>query len=95
MANVKSSNTLYIDSTGLVEGTRASVAYIIVTPSATNASITLQDGLTTANKATFKVADLNTHSFPFYETNMLFANGINVSAITSCVATIVLKGIGA
>lgn len=95
MANKRSGNTIYIDSTGTLSTEKAlKIASIIFTPTAADGSITLVDALTDDTKIHVAGAVANDSKHIVLEKEAaLFANGIKVSVLTNAVATLILKGL--
>lgn len=92
MANVRSGNTHYIDSTGtLTADKNDKVAYVVLTASSANAVILLTDaGSGTRSKIDLRVATAGTTQvFDFSEVPLVFSNGVRVGTLTNAVATIV------
>ena len=97
MANTKSGNTWYIDSTGTLEHTGVLVVdYIVLSPSthgSGNPALVLKDR-TNAGLLKIKVCTSNTQStvLDFTKTPIQFFDGINASTVTDAVATIIYRG---
>lgn len=94
MANILNGNTIWIDATGDITDTRnISVVSITLTSSAAGGSITLKDQTTLATKLTLKVAVDEDSPMPYdYSSNpIVFPNGINISAISGVVATLIVR----
>lgn len=93
MANVRNSNTWYIDTAASsLAIANLKVSYVIVTATAAAAILNLQDVTTTANKANLRVATSgDSVVFDFSLKPLVFPNGILPSTVTNCVATCVLE----
>ena len=93
MANVRRGNIHYVDSTGvLTTNTVDRVAGIVLSSTAGNASITLQtDSGDNQNLMTLKEPTNATTAFFDFSSIPLFygLKGLQVSAITNCVCTII------
>jgi len=93
MANVKSGNTWYIDSTGDLDGsisyTALNVHHIVVTSTGSAGTITLQDAATNVNKISLAVEANKTLHIPLRDNPIAFSGGIGVSALSNCTASIV------
>jgi hypothetical protein len=94
MANVRASNTIYVDATGTCSASEKGikVAYVVFTPDAANDQLILRDKDATGNKklnirgATAK----ETLFFDFSYAPIHFANGIYIDTLTAgAVATLV------
>ncbi len=97
MANKVNVNTIYVDSTGdLVTNKGCRVAYVLLTATAANAVLVLQDtGTGTPNKFDLRNADSGT-TVTFDLSNMpaFFPNGIKASTVTNAIATIIYTNVG-
>ncbi len=95
MANVRSGNTHYIDSTGsLTAENNVKVRQVIITPTSANAVLTLSDSAGTTTKIQVRAATSGeSRSFEF-PVPVIFPNGINVTTLTNCVAMLVYNGTG-
>lgn len=98
MANVKSGNTWYIDSTGslvltsVTTATAINLIYLVLTPTAANGRIVLEDDLTGSVKLDFRTgSELVTEVLDLSTYPITFSNGINVATLTNAVATLVIK----
>lgn len=98
MANVRNANTFYVDTQSsssaddlLIQNIRVTRAF--VTATSANAVITLQDAASTpVTKITLDVATANsTSSYDFTPDGVVFPNGIKVSTLTNCVATLIIR----
>ena len=96
MANVVSGNSVFIDSVGALnisdkEG--VGLIYATVSSTAGAASITIKDigkGGSPFDKVILNVKDADdTKQFDWSRRPMIFSNGIEVTAITGCTATLV------
>lgn len=92
MANVRNSNTLFIDTANsplAVINTRA--LYVIVTATAANAVVVLSDNTTAAKKMDLRVAASGTTQvFDFSFNPVQFPTGINATTLTNAVVTVVI-----
>jgi len=95
MANAHNGNTLYIDSTGAIGPSKnVKVSHIFITGTGAAPRLVLQDG--TTNKIDVRLMGTSqTGHLPFDPVPMYFPNGVTVSTITNCVATIVISQGGA
>jgi len=101
MANIRNSNTFYIDTaaadavattTGNLASKNIRVSYITLTATAATSELILRDVTTAANKISLKLdVDNISKSFDFSETPLVFPNGINPSTVTDCTATCVVQ----
>lgn len=94
MANVRSGNSIYVDSTGSVASdVNIKLIGIFFTSATAGDTITLKDGTNAgALKLTLKNIDVSTHYFRLPDAPIIFANGIYVSQISSgAVATLVTR----
>lgn len=96
MANVRNSNTFYIDTAYSsandelpVKGIK--VYYIIYTTSNATNQLVLADSVTGITKVSIKNATSGTSSiFRFDELPMVFPNGIRPITVTACTATLMV-----
>lgn len=92
MANVRSGNTYYIDSTGDLAIKNLKVSKVTVTSTANSAAIIMQDVETQLNKVEFRIDTTDkTQSFDYIINPMLFTNGLRISSISNCNATCILQ----
>lgn len=94
MANARIANTIYIDTAGeqILDLTNVKVAYIVFTTDSMADSLELKETASTGVKLLLKgaLAD-NSYYFDFSANNILFSQGVYVSAISAgAKATIVL-----
>lgn len=90
MANVRSGNTFYVDSTGTLTSIGTKVSYILLSSTGANATVTLQDENTSANVMTLKIdAAHGSQLFDFSRIPLFFPGGVKISAISNAVATVV------
>lgn len=91
MANIRNSNSFYIDSTGALNtDANTRVFYIVITSTAAPGTITIADNQgtpVTKLSLAVDVADRST-IFDFSRKPLIFPNGINITAITNCTAMI-------
>jgi len=103
MANVRSGNSWYVDSTGDLGGTTSyqsvSVFSIALTKTSagSTAELVLADKTTGVDKIRIVqgASDDTTEMYVFENRPLLFTGGINVGTISTCVATIILEDRGA
>lgn len=101
MANIRNSNTFYIDTaaadaavatTGNLAINNIKVTYITITSTAATSELDLRDVTTAANKINLKLTvDDESQCFDFSASPLVFPNGINPNTVTDCVATCVIK----
>lgn len=96
MANQRSSNTTYVDSTGvLTTDKNVKIAGVILTATAANAVLVLQDSDGATNKLNLRLATSgDSQHFDFSQTPIHFANGVKVSTLTNAIATVVYTSSG-
>lgn len=100
MANARSGNTWYIDTTGALSAATSNkktiVKYIILTPTAASGQIILRNDTSTptnmldlraATSGESKIVDMS-------EAPMVFSEGINVGTLSNAIATLVVEGGG-
>lgn len=98
MANIRNSNTFYIDTVYAADsdGTELlvkniMVPYITVTTSNATNQLVLADATTGLTKISIKIpTSLTTQTINFKDYPMLFPNGIRVKTLTACVATCIV-----
>lgn len=96
MANVRSGNTHFVDSTGsLSQEKNLRIGQVILTATSANAVIVLSDHAGTTKKLELRVAASGESRSFELPVPMIFPNGINVTTLTNCVATLVYNGVGA
>jgi hypothetical protein len=92
MANVSAGNSSYVDATGVLKSDKGTkVAYVVLTATAANAVLVLQDNAgTPVNKCNFKVAtDGSSQTFDFSSNPIVFPNGVKASTVTNAIALVV------
>lgn len=93
MANVRNSNSFFIEDTGLsldVIGIR--VTHIVLTSTNTGALFVLSDNSTGAVKIKMAIAADKTMEFLDLSDNpIVFPNGIDPTTVTNCVATLMVQ----
>lgn len=93
MANTQSQNTLYFDTTGtLNSGNRTRVSMIILTSSASTASVTLVDPLDSGDVTKLALAHDSGNGSAVFDLSgspILFLKGVKVSAISGAKLTII------
>ena len=92
MANVRSGNTFYIDGTATTLAIKnVIVTHVLVTATSANAVLVLKDVTTANTKMDLRVATSGASQvFDFADNPIVFANGINPTTVTNCVATAVI-----
>lgn len=94
MANVRNSNTIYIDATGTIAATaNAKVTQVIFTSSASGDTMTLRDGSSGSNKITVRNnLATDTKQLDFSQGPIVFPNGIHIQVLSaSCTAMLVTR----
>lgn len=92
MANIRSGNTYYVDSTDTLEIGALAVSSIILTSDGGDGQLILQDpAVSPATKINLKVLDGESLFIEFEKDSLFFPNGIQVSTLSNAVATIVFK----
>lgn len=98
MANVRNANSFYIDTQYAVAADQLavkglSVTNILVTATAANGRVVLQDITSTpTNKVDLRVATSgDTQNFEFSSQQLLFPNGIRPSTLTNAVVTVIFQ----
>lgn len=93
MANIRNSNTFYIDGTAqTLDVKNIKVTHISLTATGANAVLVLKDVSTGNLKIDLRVATSGvTTVFPFETNPLVFPNGINPSTVTNAVATLMLQ----
>lgn len=91
MANVRNGNTVYVDATGAITDSGAKVAGVVLTATAANAVLVLQDSSgSPVNKVDLRVATSGSSQFfDFSVTPLWFPNGIEIGTLTNAKAMIV------
>lgn len=84
MANVRTGNKFYVDSTGELTSVRTQVAYILFTPANAGDQIVLRESAAGADVFQLQaaVAD-DTKHFDFSARPIVFPNGIYVQTLTT------------
>lgn len=105
MANIRSSNTFFIDTaasdsgastTGNLALKNVRLLYLVVNATGASPALTLRDVTTSAVKFTLTPANgPTTYYFDFSRKPAVFPNGINPHAVTNCNATLVIEESGA
>lgn len=92
MANVRNSNTFYIDTAGqALQVANIKVMHISITPTSANAQVVLQDSTTGQTKIDLRSdTSFRTLFFSFRDNPIVFPNGINPSTVTNAVCTCTL-----
>lgn len=93
MANVRNSNTYYIDTANQnpLVASNIKVMHISITPTAANGQVVLQDYTTGITKIDLRSDTANrTLFFSFKENPIVFPNGILASTVTNAVCTCTL-----
>jgi hypothetical protein len=96
MANVASTNTIYIDSTGSITSpAQPKVMAVVLTATSANARIVLADDSTSDKKLDLRVATSGSSQvFDFSQSPIFFANGVSVATLTNAIATLVYTSSG-
>lgn len=97
MANVSSGNSLYIDSVGAANSQKNTIVkFITVTATGGNGTVSFENnnGDERALKITLAVPHHNTLTVALDTSPLVFPDGVYVSAITNCVATLILTKTG-
>ena len=95
MANVRSNNTHYIDSTGALIDANVKVVGITLTATAANAVLLLKNYADSRSKIDLRVATSGaTEFFNFAETPLVFPDGIYVKTLTNAIATLIYNNSG-
>lgn len=91
MANQRSGNTVYTDTTGDVATETIYLIGLILTPTAASAVIVLKDRTNAGNtKMDYRAATSGVSShLDLTQSPMIFTNGINVATLTNAVATLI------
>ncbi len=91
MANVRSGNSHYVDSTGTLEADDCQIAGVLLTSTAANAVVVLQTNHgTPKNKLTLKLAaDGSTQFFDFSQAPVAFPGGLKVGTLTNSIVTVI------
>ena len=104
MANVRNSNTFYIDTaaanvTAATAGNLAlrnvKVLYIMIAPTGSTADFVVKDVTTGALKFSVDLATQETKVLDFSRRPIVFPNGISPSTVTNCRVTMVIEESGA
>ena len=91
MANVRNSNTYFIDATGSVTAKNIKVVGVIFTASGA-AQLIVKDVTTGATKLDLKATAANiSQHFILDQSPIVFPNGIDVTTVTNCTATLILE----
>lgn len=98
MANVRNSNSFYIDTQSAVDADNLAVkglavAYVALTATAANGRLVLQDLTATPTTKIDLRVEVSGHTevFSFEMFPILFPNGIKPSVLSNAVATLVFK----
>lgn len=96
MANIRNSNTAYIDTAAAltdIEKRNIKITGILVTPDGGGvAQLVLQDKTTTANKVDIRMQSTDrSELYNYTENPLVFPNGIVAATVTNCVATLSLQ----
>lgn len=97
MANVRTGNTIYIDSTGVVSIEKnLNIVAVILTATAASGRIVIQDNASTPQtKMDLRVATSGSSQvFPLVDSEVSLANGLRIGTLTNAVATIILTSKG-
>lgn len=100
MANVRNSNSWYVDTaySSAIDDLlikQLQVFAVFVTATAASGQIVLGDPVTGVTKLDLRVPTADqTQMFTFYETPISFPNGIRILTLTNAVATLVGSGNG-
>lgn len=105
MANVRSSNSWYIDTQHATASDdlivkNISVLGAIVTATGASGRLVLSDASSNNLKLDLRVASINgstsgdSKTFDFSNAPIIFPNGVVVSTLTTCVATLITKDMG-
>lgn len=90
MANVTNGNTVYVDSTGTLLSKPARLHYLILTATAANAVVVLQDTTGSSTKLDYRNATSGTSVILDCSTApIFFPTGIKVSTLTNALVTVV------
>jgi hypothetical protein len=95
MANLLRGNIHYITATGALEGGRPRVCKIIITATAANAVLALQDSLDASAIMNLRVATSGaSQEFDFSNNPLNFPNGLTVGTLTNAIAHVIYAGRG-
>ena len=90
MANARSGNSHYVDSTGTLSSDSCKIAGVIVTATAASAILALQDAAGSVNKANLRVATSGeTKHFDFSQTPIFCPNGLKASTVTNAIVVVI------
>lgn len=91
MANVRSGNSHYVDSTGaLTTETPTKLAGVVLIATAANAVLVLRDYDGTVTKLELRLATSgDSQHFDFSNTPVFFPNGINATTVTNARAILI------
>lgn len=97
MANARSANTFYIDTqhsgaSDALDVANIRVTHVVVTATASNGRLVLQDYATSAVKADLRCATSGESAiFDFADNPLVFAGGIKAATLSNAIATCVLQ----
>ena len=93
MANARTGNVFYVDATGAYEK-RVAILSVTITTNAASAELIISDPNTSAIILSLKepTSDVTT-KFSFADDPIICTNGADVTTITNCVASIVMRDI--
>lgn len=95
MANLRNSNSYYIDGTlSTLAVKNIKLTHLMVTSTSSTSELIIKDITTGATKLHIRLAgtdDLTTRFFDFSANPIVFPNGINPSTVTNCVATCLIQ----
>lgn len=83
MANARTGNKIFIDSTGSITDSSVKIAYIIFTPNSANDEFLLQETSSGASCLYFRAATAkDTKVYDFSRKPVVFNNGVYVQTLT-------------
>ena len=90
MANVRSGNSFYVDSTGVLSSLGVKVFYIVLTANGGSPTIELSDTASGSKKIVLKLhSGQASEVFDFSRNPLFFGGGMEVTSINHAVVTIV------
>jgi hypothetical protein len=90
VANVRSGNSHYVDSTGVLASNDVRIVAVVVTATAANAIVAIGDEAGTTDKLNLRVATSGASQvFDFSSTPIYFPNGVKVTTLTNAIATVI------
>lgn len=89
MANARSANIHYVDTTGVLTTKRVFVAGVVVTATAASAIVNIQDSAGTNSLLNLRVATSGETEVFTFSAPLVFPNGIKVSTLTNAIASVI------